>query len=401
MSRGRLWFFFMLLAVILFALQEALFRFVFPLPEIANFNRVNYSMMVSGATEEKPWPLSNEAYTWASDPDGAEFVHHLNLYGFRDKNWSVKGSNRVMFVGDSFTEGFMANGDETIPAGFEQAARAAGEPMETINLGTGAAGIADYLAVIRDAVPVFLPDTVILVLYANDFPAEEDVGRHLDSGKTALRSDPWIPRLYVVVSRLMDRGRIATRWSKQPFMFLPASDSSRNPLHKEDFLTYVGDFVEPELLASMQAGRFNPFVINEYTNYATYLPIPAKIDGVIERTRQFVEAHGSQLMVVHIPYRSQVSDYYLDYTRQYDINKQPESLMPETYQVHARFLKAECEQLGIPFLDMTDILRQREADGEHMYWNYDEHMKGSSYLLTGTEIFRVWKQQSAMAGTDR
>lgn len=397
MNRGRRWFFVLLLAVILFAFQEALFRFVFPLPEIANFNRVNYSMMVSGTTEEKPWPLSNEAYIWASDPDGAEFVHHLNLYGFRDENWSVKGGNRVMFVGDSFVEGFMANDDETIPAGFEAAARAAGDPLETINLGTGAAGIADYLAVIRDAVPIFLPDTVILVLYANDFPAEQDVGRHLDSGTTAVRSDTWIPRLDVVVSRLMDGGRVATRWSKKPFMFLPDADSSRSPLHEEDFLTYVADFVEPELLASMQTGRFNPFVINEYTNYATYLPIPAKIDGVIERTRQFVEAHGSQLMVVHIPYRSQVSDYYLDYTRQFDINKQPESLMPEAYQVHASYLKTECERLGIPFLDMTAILRQREAGGEHMYWNYDEHMKGSTYLLTGAEIFHAWESHRTIA----
>lgn len=396
-----MWVFFLLLAVLLFAFQEALFRFVFPLPEITNFNRVNYSMMVSGTTQDEPSPLSNEAYTWASDPDGAEFVHHLNLYGFRDQNWPVKGSKRVMFVGDSFVEGFMASDDETIPAGFEQAARAAGEPMETINLGTGAAGIADYLAVIADAVPIFKPDTVILVLYANDFPAEQDVGRHLDSGQAAIYTNTRAPRLYVVVSRLLQGKRVATRWSKQPFMFLPASDSARSPLHEEDFLAYVSGFVDPELLALMQTGRFNPFVINEYTNYAAYLAVPAKIDGVIERTRDFVEAHGSQLMLVHIPYRSQVSDHYLDYTRRFDIEKQPASLMPEENQVHARFLKTESEKLSIPYLDMTAILRQREASGERMYWDYDEHMKGSTYLMTGAEIFRAWKQHRTLAGQVR
>jgi hypothetical protein len=388
-----MWVFFLLLAVMLFVFQEVLFRLVFPVPEIANFNRGNYSMMVSGTSEGENWTLSNEAYTWASDPDNAEFVHHLNLYGFRDQTWAVKGSKRAMFVGDSFVEGFMANDDETIPTGFEVAARAAGEPIETMNLGTGAAGIADYLAVIRDAVPIFKPDIVILVLYANDFPAEQDVGRHLDSGQAAIHSNDWLPRLYAVVSQLMRSERVATRWSKPPFMFLPASDSSRSPLHDEDFVANVSEFVTPEILSDMQTGRFNPFVINEYTNYATYLPIPAKIEGVIERTRNFVEAHGGQLMLVHIPYRSQVSDHYLDYSRQFDINKQPVSLMSEDYQVHAGFLDTECQRLEIPCLDMTAILRQREADGERMYWNYDEHMKGSTYLLTGAEIFRVWRHQ--------
>ena len=87
LNPGRVWFYYFLLAVVLFAFQEALFRIVFPLPEIANFNRINYSLMVSGASEGKSGegesrPLSNESYTLASDPDGAEFVHHWILYGF-------------------------------------------------------------------------------------------------------------------------------------------------------------------------------------------------------------------------------------------------------------------------------------------------------------------------------
>jgi hypothetical protein len=66
----------------------------------------------------------------------------------------------------------------------------------------------------------------------------------------------WLPRLYEVVSQLMRGERVATRWTKPPFMFLPASDSSRSPLHEEDFLAYVSDFVAPEILAVMKTGRF-------------------------------------------------------------------------------------------------------------------------------------------------
>lgn len=390
-DKGRLWLFFIVLVVILFAFQEAVFRFVFPVPEIANFNRFNYSMMVSGESDGEIRPLSNESYSWASDPDGEEFVHHLNLYGFRDETWTVKGQNRAMFVGDSFVEGFMSNDDETIADGFEAAARAAGNPMETLNLGTGASGIADYLAVIRDAVPIFRPDIVVLVLYGNDFPAAEDVGKLLDSGVDAVPTNSWVPRLFVVVSRLLRGERVATRWIKKPFMFLPAADSGRSPLNDQAFLENVSAYVDPVILKSMEQGRFNPFVINEYTNYELYLKVPANIEGVIERTRDFIAAHGGQLLLVHIPYRSQVSDHYLQYTKLFDKNKQPASLMSAQYQVHAEFLRAESEQLDVPYLDMTAILRQHEADGQRMYWDYDEHMKNTSYLITGKEIYSLWE----------
>lgn len=384
------WVFYLILALVVFFFQESIFRYVFPLPEISNFNRVNYSMLVQDQAGEKPQPLSNAAFTWASDPDGVEFVHHLNLYGFRDSDWPAGSGQRVMFVGDSFVEGFMAADDETIPHGFELASEQQGERIETINLGTGASGMDDYLAVIGDAVPIFLPQTVVLVLYANDFADNDTSGRRLDTVIEPIRTNPYLPRLYPVVSKIMKKESVATRWSKTPFQFLPTADSERSPLNDKDFNEYAKVFVSPEILQAMQQGRFNPFVVNEYTNYEEFLSRPTQMPGIIERIKSFVEAHASELLVVHIPYKGQVSDDYLKYLKQYDENKHPASLMADTYQVHAKSLRAECDRLGVPFLDMSETLRQLEADGDRMYWNYDEHMKGPSYLLTGAEIHRFW-----------
>jgi len=53
-------------------------------------------------------------------------------------------------------------------------------------------------------------------------------------------------------------------------------------------------------------------------------------------------------------------------------------------------LRADCEQHDVPFLDLTAFLREREAGGERMYWEFDEHMKASSYLLIGEEIYKFW-----------
>lgn len=394
---SRIWLFSLVLVLAIFAFQEMLFRYVFPLPEVSNFNRINYSMMVRDEPQGEVQPLSNAAFTWASDPDAAEFVHQLNLYGFRDRDWSLKGEDRVMFVGDSFVEGFMAEDDETIPRGFETASEQDANPIETINLGTGAGGVDDYLAVIADAVPVFQPDTVVLVLYANDFGPNTTSASSFDQGTVPLRTKTHLPRFYTVLVKLARGESVATRWSKKPFLFLPPSDSARSPLHDEEFATHVSEFVSPAILDSMKQGRFNPFVINEYTNYEAFLTRPVDMANVVEHTKHFVESNGSRLMVVHVPYKGQVSDHYLDYVKEYDENKQPASLMSDNYQLHATSLRDACEQFDVPFLDMTGILRQREANGERMYWNYDEHMRATAYLVTGEEIYRFWKNSVSPA----
>lgn len=395
LNRKQLWVFSLALVLLLLLLQELLFRLIFPIPEISNFNRIDYSMMLAGVENVDVQPLENASYSWASDPDGAEFVHHLNLYGFRDQDWDLASDKtRVMFVGDSFVEGFMAQDEQTISQGFEQAARANSEinpALETMNLGTGASGIANYLEVISDAVPVFKPDTVVLVLYGNDFPVPDDLISHLRPALTPVQAKFFQPRAWLVITQLLDQQPVATRWHKQPFAYLPSKDSERSPLSDPAFEKMVSEYVQPDLLASMQAGRFNPFVINEYSNYEHYLKLPVDIDEVLARTKTLVEEQGGELMIVHIPYRSQVSDYYLQFTQQFDKNKQPQSLMSAAYQVHADYLKAVCRQQGIAYLDMTSILRQYESKGEHMYWDYDEHMKGSSYLLVGRLIYELWE----------
>ena len=63
-SPTRVWLFYLIFAVTFFIFQEMLLRFVFPVPEIANFNRVNYSMLFQDVPDGSVQPLSNAAFTW-------------------------------------------------------------------------------------------------------------------------------------------------------------------------------------------------------------------------------------------------------------------------------------------------------------------------------------------------
>jgi hypothetical protein len=120
-------------------LSEVAARLVLPVPEVSNFNRIAFTPIgifggmdeISGADPTPPmgrskaprYPLRNVVVTWASEPDGRTFSHALNLYGFRGPDFRVQRraeARRVLFLGDSFAEGFGAQNDETLPVVFEQ-----------------------------------------------------------------------------------------------------------------------------------------------------------------------------------------------------------------------------------------------------------------------------------------
>ncbi len=107
--------------LVLLALGEIVFRAVFPAPEVRNFNRILFTplghLAAGTAGRGGRAPLRNVRVTWASDPDGVEFEHTLNLYGFRGPDFEIAKTperRRVVFIGDSIVEGV---GDAaTLPA---------------------------------------------------------------------------------------------------------------------------------------------------------------------------------------------------------------------------------------------------------------------------------------------
>src|SRR5437870_3401530 len=66
--------------------QEALFRGLFPVPEVSGFNRVRYQMMAGTHPNFRATVRRGLVYDrllFESRPDGYSEIHRLNLYGFR------------------------------------------------------------------------------------------------------------------------------------------------------------------------------------------------------------------------------------------------------------------------------------------------------------------------------
>ncbi|MEM7263389.1 MAG: hypothetical protein AAF488_15475 [Planctomycetota bacterium] len=79
-----------LLVAYVLVVQEIAMRVLFPVPEVLNFDRIEYAPRTLGGRSEGRTSLSNASFRWTSDPDGVEALHELNLYGFRDRDWSLE-----------------------------------------------------------------------------------------------------------------------------------------------------------------------------------------------------------------------------------------------------------------------------------------------------------------------
>jgi hypothetical protein len=381
-----------LLLSLVLAFQEAVVRAVFPLPEVTNFNRVNYAAFArEGASSflAKRQPAMNAAFLWNSEPDHASFVSHLNLYGFRDRQWKVapsRGTERVMFVGDSLTEGFMAADDETIARGYEMAA---GKSSEAMNCGIGGNGIPEYLALIHDAVPLFRPRRLIVVLYANDLPLTDAVPPR----KTLpLRSSSaWEPRLLQILGRAARHEPVPRRWHSPPVLFVPVVPDPLNPWSNPppEFAR-----VDPALAEAMRKGAFNPFVVDVLNKAATALREPVELSETLRQLQSFARGHGSELRLVYLPFSTQVSDRYVPFQQKYATQHEVRSLRGPEFQIHQESLRRSCAKLSLPFLDLTPLLRRAEENGEHLYWDFDEHLRGATYTRVGATISR-WVKTGA------
>ncbi len=380
---------------ILIVFQEALFRIVFPLPEVGNFNRVTYADIGISGSEDSVLashkPISNARFFWNSAPDHAHFVHTLNLYGFRDRDWHTRkstGVRRVAFVGDSFVEGFMAADGETISDGYAHAAKDSGIGVEAMNFGIGGTGIQNYLPLIRDLIPIFRPDELVLVIYANDLPYTWPGESWTMNPLQPQSVSRWVPRMVQVLTRLIHHEPVPARWKGTPRRFVPAVPDPASPWtqHESDLSMQVTS----ELATAMKAGDFNPFVPGSFEFMELNLKKPFELAPMVASIQKYAARYGTQLRVVYVPLSDQVTDHYLEYHRKYSLKSKVTTFTTEDYQLHSRLLRRDCEKAGIEFLDTTPILKAREDRGIHNSWNYDEHMKGESYLSLGGEIFKRW-----------
>ncbi len=367
-----------------FIFQELIFRYTYPIPEIQNFDRINFTYLNFDGSGSKH--SRDHIWEWRSDLDTSYvFKHYMNRYGFRDSEWLIekpKHKKRALFIGDSFVEGVMAQQETTIPRAFE---KASSNTFEALNGGLLGCGLDAYLQLAADAIPLFKPDVAFLCIYANDLG--EDKPKVPEFYLEPERFNILKPRLLEIMSQIKTYGPLKNRWRNSSEPYLPAVPNKRNPW------TNLGDslalHVIPKIATQMKQALLNPFLTNAIVKEELYLKSPPKLGETLQFFKYICEENSTKPVVIYIPSRNQVSDYYLPFERQYALSfPDTISLNTSKYQIHQQFLKSQSQSLNIEFIDLTETIRQEEIKGNHLYWNYDQHMKAQGYTLLGKTIWK-------------
>ncbi len=144
----------------------------------------------------------------------------------------------------------------------------------------------------------------------------------------------------------------------------------------------------------MRVGNFNPFVVDVLNKAATALREPIEMGETLRQLQAFTRRQGTELRLIYLPFSTQVSDRYVPFQQKYATHREVESLLGPEFQIHQKSLRQSCAELAIPFLDLTPLLRPAEKNGEHLYWDFDEHMRGKTYTRVGATIAR-WVESGA------
>lgn len=369
-----------LLSLLIF--QELIFRLCFPIPEVNNFNRISYQVLDNDKYNDPGLFLENR--TWQSSLDtNCIFVHSLNEYGFRDGPWKVekgKGKKRIIFIGDSFMEGVMADDKNSIASHFQQIV---GDEVEVYNAGMNGTGLSSYIKLIKDIVPLFQPDELKLVLYANDFTTEKT--RLFELKLEPEFNSNYMPRLITLLKRLFEDKQIVLRGFRKENPFLYPVPEQNNPFSNEAHL--LQNEVSKKVRRAMEDATFNYYVINMLYKETKALKKPLSIRNELALMYQICQENNTKLHVYYIPSRHQVSDKYIKYDQESCLQKckDQQSLTGDEYQIHAKILQKDCDQLNISFQDLTPLIRKKERE-ESLYWNYDEHMRSSGYRFVSRQL---------------
>lgn len=385
--------------------QELVFRFLFPLPESTSFNRIDYTPLLylwntQFGDTKKHGGLSNVKLRCESEPDGFAFDHRLNLYGFRGPDFSIeppRDGARVLFIGDSFVEGWGAADEDTLP---QQFARAVNRDLrvEAINLGVSGTGFLEYSRLVTDGVRLLRPQAVYLVCFANDLPAPRPPTELFAPARPEDdRPSPCAPRATQVLRRLADGLVIPSRFLKGPIPFVEPVPGPSNPLSRA---FYEPHGVDPQVLDAARRGTFNPWMLVGGSEMEKHLRHDFSegggVEGYLQPLNELCHNEGARLIVVYLPAHVTVNPLYVEaQDRLGGGYGPPGALMHPRYRAQQAHLASVTRALGIPFLDTTDDFVRAEQD-QWLFWPLDNHCNAAGYRLVAEICARHWRAQHAL-----
>ena len=389
--------------------QELLFRLEFPLPDVVGFNRIRYQLLMGAhpnVQESLRRGLVYDKLLLESAPDGFREIHTLNRYGFRGPDFAVDPAAdrpRILLIGDSVTEGQGAPDSATIAMQLGRLMADDQHPSEIINLGVIAASLPHLTVLVRDAIGVLKPRTIVVILYANDLPAPDYVAQFdQPAPRFPRRAAPWwLPRAAELLGRVVGQEPVYRRWPHTPTRFFAPVPDPSNPWSR---VTKAPDGVDPALYRAMVAATLNPWLVEQSKAIPGMLAHDFDRGGspvrFLRRIRDLCVANHTHLVVAYVPFSGVVHPRYAAVLIRLGMTAETAHALSHdpVYRRQNALLATLSATLQIPLADATADLMRAESEGVPQYWDFDTHPRPAGYATIARRIHRALRELTATAG---
>lgn len=333
-----------------------------------------------------PHYIDNEDVSWATwhipnteirhKGDCYDVLMKFNEVGARGELPSKSDSNTVIFLGDSFIEGFALAENETIPAQYNQFTK-----LPTLNLGGGGSFGTTQMAMIYDSLgKVFTHKKVIVCLYLeNDF-VDDDISQYY----------PGRYRPYLVQSadnqnyKLIYKESIEQSFAKKDAYKKGQTIENIKKYSLPDFFKLTDKTFMQKLAGLTYSSRFFMEVFYRAQN-KNNLPMELRstksqqklLKYNLEKIVKYANKNHAEVYVTNIP-----SKYLLA-----SLESQPENKAKVD-----RVIQDALSDTHAPYLDFTGYLISKKPNLQEIFYPCDSHFnpKGafllSEYLLYHTKV---------------
>ena len=270
---------------------------------------------------------------------------------------------QVLFLGDSFCEGYLVNDDEVFSAVLE------GEGLRTINHGVAGYSTDQALLLFREVVGEYKPAATMLLFFDNDvwFNAQAMEYRSakpyfaLTKRKLALRGVPVAP----------------------PDGSIAASPAAERP--REWRLATLFQDAARRVEAQRTSGALEP--VNEFLAYRRAQPeVIAKAwqltEALIKQLQDEAHAAGSEFIVFYVPTVAAVDDQAWEQTKRLYGMADVEWSIREVEHDLAEF----CAREDVPLILPTERFRQETSAGHTLYYTQDGHWNPAGHRFAAELI---------------
>ncbi|MGB0388948.1 MAG: hypothetical protein ACPGWR_29350 [Ardenticatenaceae bacterium] len=348
-----------------------------------------------------------------------EFTYEFrtNSQGIRNKETPLQkpeSTERVVVIGDSFTEGVGVEGHETFVSLAEEMRSGPARAIEFLNCGLSGTGPLEQARILFHICMNYEPDAVLLILHANDvtetFPTSQPSDIEVISDKTGMAGvihALW-PRIYTVwetISIQSQQNSGQEDGGEMNMVGFVAGEARNRGISEAEIAAWEKK-LPSELVAATNRQEFNGYILAAGLLQPTYWSDTLEIAGedaevryqamisLLNETIARCRARGVPVGAVFAPTPFQYDPNYGDVWRTVGVHTKS-SWAVEPTELEQR-LDAWATEQELPYLDLTPHYRTlvNGSPQPDLYYPIDGHWTAKGHQVAAEQIVQWLESRS-------